>query len=331
MTVLFIDGFRQYTNLSQRYDSYQGGFLRSTGGPTGGGYLLFNDMGNCLVSCSARKILTPSSTWYLGARFLTGGAPHAGFMFRLYSGLTEQANVYVDTNLLITSTGHSSDYPVSADVWHWIEARITIGTANGTVEVRVDGVTVLTATGLNTNPASSGTADSVGFSQGGGFFAYSSLYLTDYYAADGAGGQSFYGDMRVETLVPTSAGANSGWTPTSGYGYECVDELPGNETDYVHALVTGLKDTYVYGNLSIANGTVIAVQHSIFSKRSDAGTRYYAPVTRLTNTDYVGPAIAVQSDWSVGTYLQTVNPATSNPWTIANVNDAEFGMAVVNP
>jgi hypothetical protein len=337
MTVLFIDGFRQYSSLSQKYDTASGGVLHSTGGPTGGGYVSW---GHGTVPTVSRNV--PSgSTWYMGARFSlgSGGADYGSRIFQLWDGGARQMSVGVAGDGVIDvcrSNGidedvvASSDSPMTANEWTWLEARMVVGNANGAAEVRVNGVVVIDETGLDTDVTSSGRANRAGFYARDALWNIRAVSLTDLYIANDAGGQDFYGDMRIETLVPTSAGAHSDWTPTTGYGFECVDELPGNATDYIHALDIGMKDTYVYSNLSVANGTVVAVQHGLLTKKSDYGTRYYSPISRVGGTDYEGSILVAQNDWTVGVHLETVNPDTSVAWTISDVNNAEFGVAVVH-
>lgn len=193
---------------------------------------------------------------------------------------------------------------------------------------------ILNLTNQNTKAQTSATANTV-------YIGHSALanvaglhYWDDLYICDGTGSTNndFLGDVRVQTLYPSSAGATSAFTSSSGgVNYTNVDETPANgDTDYNSSATVGATDTYGYTDIP-ASATVKGVQVNVIARKDDAGTRTIAPVVRHSGTDYVGTAQSA----GAGTYsdllqLYEQNPGTSAAWVATDVNNAEFGAKIAS-
>jgi hypothetical protein len=221
--------------------------------------------------------------------------------------------------------------PLNADMY--VEIKAVLHTANGSIEFRVNGTSILTLTSLNT--ANTGAPGWTGFVLGhvnGGPFVSNNPFNQDYddlYVLDGGGAapwNSFLGDCRVDAQMPTAPGANSGWTPSAGANWSCVDDTtPNDDTDYTQAATVDLTDTFVVPDVPTAGSRVYGVQHCINAKKSDAGVSAIAPVVRQSGTDAVGTSIGLGSTYRYALQVQQTNPATGAQWTEAEFNAAEFG------
>ena len=159
------------------------------------------------------------------------------------------------------------------------------------------------------------------------------LYILDNVDSGIAGmpNDDFLGDVRVEVIRPSGNGNSSDWIgqdANSTDNYLNVDETtPDGDTTYNESDVVDDKDTYAYSNLSTVSGTVYGVLPTPYIRKTDSGTREFASVARLSTTEDDGPSTPLSTSYQ---YLQNAldgNP-DGDPWTIADVNSAEFGPKV---
>jgi hypothetical protein len=227
---------------------------------------------------------------------------------------------------------------MSAGVVAYVEWKVLIHPTAGTVDVRVNGVAVA---GLSlTNQVTRNSAASQWTSIVLGIFDSVSNTTTapgatlfmdfdDLYVLDGTGAapwNGFLGDCRVDALYPTAPGATTGWTPSAGANWQCVDETaPNDDTDFTSATASPAKDTFVVQDAPVAGAVVYGVQHCFNVKKMDAGAATIAPVVRHSGTDFVGADLAPATTYAYVTQIAQTNPGTGTQWTAVGFNAAEFG------
>jgi hypothetical protein len=210
--------------------------------------------------------------------------------------------------------------------YNYIELKGVLHASAGTVQLRVNGATVLNLTGQVTTQ---GTLvwDRIWVSNSG---AGSGADCDDLWVCDGTGAapwNDLLGDCRVDARVPTAAGATTGWTPSTGANWAAVDDAaPNGDTDYVAATTVGLTDTYTIQDAPVVGATIYGVQHCVNLKKSDAGTCAVAPVIRHSGVDYPGADVSPGTTYAYGLQIAAVNPGTGAAWTEAGFNAAEFGV-----
>jgi len=226
----------------------------------------------------------------------------------------------------------SSSLPLMANVFNYLEIKITIDNSAGVFIVRLNGnpTPILNLTGQDTQSQATSAWNGLQVgrvSSGGGT---QTCRWDDLYVLDGTGSapwNTFLGDVRVDARLPTGAGTTTGWTPSTGSNYAAVDDAaPNSDTDYVAATSTPLTDTYVFQDVPVAGSTVLGVQHCIYAKKIDGGTCAIAPVVRHSSTDYVGSDLFPGTSYGYGLLMQPTNPGTSAQWTESDFNAAEFGV-----
>lgn len=258
-----------------------------------------------------------------------------GIFYVLASGTTQVYAVLNSSGTISvyrasTTTGvllGTTSAALSAGVVTYIEISVLIDNSAGTVSVRFNGAEVLALTSQDTlNTSATWTEIGIGHLCAGNTGI--SWDYDDLYCLDGSGGAPWnarLGDSRVDAGLPTAAGTTTGWTPSAGANYQCVDETaPNDDTDYTSASTVGLTDTYVVPDAP-STGVIQGVQVNIACKKMDAGSASVAPVVRIGSTDYVGTA---QNPGTTYAYLRSVyatSPATATGWTVAEFNGAEFG------
>ena len=337
MTLRFTDSFDYYgtAQLPLFYDFMQGaGYQASAiaGGRFASGLQLAGYVG---------KTLDYQTTWIVGAAFNN----RAGRLLTLGDDYAVQCGVAVDgLGRLYVFRGWSVDitnadgtaFPIAilatgstliGTGWHYIEFKATIG-ATGSYEVRVDGLTYLSGSGVNTQQSANARANRVqiGLNSLG-------ISVDDVYICDGTGtaNNNFLGDVRVQALMPSADGDLSQLTPSTGTThYNLVDEVPPDgDTSYVSGATAGNVDLYQLGDVAAVSGSILGVAVYSFARKDDAGTRTIANVIKTGGVEYDGPAQALSMSYTYFTEHWETNPATGLPWTIADVNALQAGVKVV--
>ena len=225
---------------------------------------------------------------------------------------------------------------VREDTWYFIEVQATIA-ASGSVIVRVNNIELLNLSGVNTIGGGAGGTGvtalrGVGFNCG----SNETWMLDDVYVLDDTGPapwNTFLGDCRVEYLRPRAAGGSQTFpvvVGSSGSHWRAVDDnaVPDEDVSYVEADAPGQTDTNLYQPTGLPAGQpIFGAQLSLHARKSEIGPRVISPVVN----GVAGPA---QYSPSMTTYsyhhtMYPVNPATGNPWTVAEINAIDAGATVV--
>lgn len=153
---------------------------------------------------------------------------------------------------------------LSTSAWHLFEVSIVnyaTGSANGSIELKIDGVSALSATSIQHTASSTDHLESciIGSNIDGAFSA-SNVYWDDIAISDSA----YPGAGQVNILVPTAAGTEStGWASGTGATYAEVDEIPhDSDTTYIKSTAAGDARNYNLTDSATAGvaGTVGAVK-----------------------------------------------------------------------
>lgn len=229
----------------------------------------------------------------------------------------------------ILGTTAPNIFTVGLTDFFFYEIKTVLSDTIGEVQIRVNGVTVLNLTGIDTKNGGVGTVfDGFNFVRGsGGVLEYT---IDDIHVMNGAGAvnNTFIGDCSVLTRFPDGNGFYSQGTGSDGNSVDnflLVDENPPNTTDYVEFDITGEKDTYAFA--SIPTGTVFGVQQAAFAAKTDAGARSIRNIQRIGGADFSRPdqGLSVIPTYVAKFDIIEVSPATAVLWTAAEVNAAEFG------
>lgn len=286
------------------------------------------------VNSTYVKTLDAQATWIAGLSYKSSTIPFATTpgLIAFDDSLTEQVSVRINNagQLLMTRNGTVLQTSVNAllsGVEYYIEFKCTISDAAGSYEVRVNGSSTgwLSGSGVDTKNTANASANQVRFQNAS---TTGPATLDDFYICDGTGAtnNTFLGDVRVDALLPTGAGANTGFTPSAGSNFQCVDENPANDdTDYVQANVVATKDTYTFADITHNPTTVFGVQVNMVARKDDAGSRSIASVVRSGGADTAGTAQPLATTYANYAAILELDPNGAIPWTKAAVNAAEYG------
>lgn len=345
MALLFIDSFDHYAtaDLTEKWTTEKAGSVATIGayGRRGtSGFRATSGNDQVLVGLTSGS----PTEWIMGAAVCFNSLATATSFMAMYDGVGDRPQVQLRVNVdgsisavrgpaaawmsasSLTVLGTSAPAVVSAGVFAYIEFAATIDNAAGTVDVRVDGISVLSLTGQDTQVSANANATGVVIGSTG----TEDTDFDDVYVCDTTGGANddFLGDMRVDALLPNGAGATTGWTASAGNNYACVDDTaPNDDTDYVSTDTVNAVDTYAFPNLPNAGGAIQGLQVLVSCKKEDAGACSIAPVVRPVATDRVGTTVAVGTTYAYhARQCYDTSPETGIAWTESEFNGSEFGV-----
>lgn len=221
-----------------------------------------------------------------------------------------------------TSLGVSSAGVVTAGTYMFLEARVTISTTTGSVEVRVNNTTVLNLTNVNTQATANNYVNRVDWR------TVTSPTLVDdihHYDTTGTTFNTFDGDLPVLLAPVSGPGDYAQWTPNGApSNYDCIDDIPpdgdatfnstqqsGRVDSFAHAPVTGLA-------------AVRAVKVMAFARKDDAASRVLEPGVVIGGAFYAGGQVALPDTYIWASVYFANNPATNAAWTLDAVNNAQI-------
>jgi hypothetical protein len=220
--------------------------------------------------------------------------------------------------------------------WEYIEFKFVLGGGtSGSLEIRVNGITILNDTGVDTQTSSGtdiGTIVVIG-GQGSTTDVNENRLLDDWYVCDttGTDNNDFLGPLKVETLLPSAAGDSSDFTPLASTNVSQVDEVVVDDaSSYNGSSTVGHLDLFNMDDLTDIDGTIFGVQLDLNSAATDATVMDLIPTVKHSTTEGAGSAIKVVDNTIYATYygIFEENPNGSTAWTATTINAFQCGYEV---
>lgn len=352
MTLLFCDGFDHYgldeTNMTDgayaQVDSSSTKFQLTTANPRTGTHSL-QRIKTSTSPTVARRVLG-------GAKTTVGQAVAAYFNFlpdnnddyALYD-FRDAANA-VQISILVQSTGTievkrgtvdgvslavTATPAVVAEAYQHIETVVTFSNTVGAVEVRVNGVTVISIAGVDTVAGATEECSQVALIGGVNTGTASHNTTTDYddyfcYDDTGSFNNTFIGDRRVLTLFPDADTAQADWTPLSGSGFSNIDEAdPDDDTTYISAPPggsPGLSSEFGMADLPAGVSSISAVVLVNRMRKTDAGVANVQASLVSTSTEAAGTDRPLTEAYTYYHDVIEADPDTAAPFTPTAVDAA---------
>lgn len=252
-------------------------------------------------------------------RFRDSGTDQCG----IGTNINGQLIFWRGTNATVLGVGPSI---MLTSAWYMIEIKVSIDNAAGSVEVRVDGATEISLSGIDTQTTANASTNETELvmeftaATGGGTF-------DDFYMEDTTGPapfNDFLGIVRVETLFVTTDNSVT-WTPLSGSNASNVDETRmDSNTTYNSNSTTGI-DTFSHGALTSTPVTIFQVDVVSAAVKTDVGLIQYR------NKLISGGSTISGSSSNLATVYQYIrdgyqtDPDTGVSWTQSGVNNSFIG------
>ena len=321
MALLLFDGFEWSTPID-----WTGSLDHSVVSPrSGAGNIYDPDVGAKYFAATTTCIVGMAVKIDPGQQILT-----------LKEGTTEHIRLYADVDSKIQLNRATVLLELSTETWDWsawhyVELKVTIHDTTGSYEVRVDGVNVLNATGVDTR--NGGAAGLLNLLVLGSHSSatYDDLYILD---TTGAINNDFLGPgARVLQLLPDSAGDDTDFTPLAGNNYAAVDEspTPDGDTSYVASATSGHRDLYNLSSLTsqLAAGTVQGIRVKVSMKKDDVDAVSAKIAIKNGTTVSYGSDQACAEAYDVYEKFWELNPDDAAQFEIADIDALQIGLEVV--
>lgn len=285
------------------------------------------------------KTIDSQASWVIGAAFSISTAPSLAIaLITCFDAGTEHLRLRLNTDGTISvlrggsTVLSTSAASVTFGSFFFLEWKFTIDDTVGSYDVRVNGASITSGTGVDTRNGANSTANQIqlrGASAPGGTYDIDDMYVCD---GTGSANNDFLGDVRVDCFMPNANGNSSqlvGSDADSTDNYLLVDEASQNgDTDYVQSATVNNKDTYAFTDMSHTPTSIFGAQINMIAKKDDSGSRSICAVTRSGGSDTDGATQALSTAYLCYREIRETDPNTSAAWTRTNLNSAEFGVKV---
>lgn len=343
----FIDGF-DYYSIAQLFRKWTGNYAGTTAnyfivaGRSGASALQQNSSNRGIF-----KTFDNQATWTIGFAFQQASVQASvnEFLVGMFDGSIStsvgNAQVWIRLNAggtLSVCRGNNNvlgttTLALQPNVWYYIEFQFTVNSSTGSYILKVNGQTVSSGTGLNTQATGNPYAATFGF---GSFLnnGYQiSVTMDDLYICDSTGinNTGFLGDVKVETVMANAVGSNTNFVRFgAGNNYQCInDSNADDDATFVEASGVNVMDTYKFASLSGTPDTIFGVQANLVSRKTDAGFRSGCIVTWISSTEYDGSGISFFDSYLNNTQIWETSPNGTGVWTASTFNNAEFGVKIL--
>lgn len=216
-----------------------------------------------------------------------------------------------------TALGTSSTPVSTGSVFQYLEFKVVIDPSAGSIEVRKNGSTILSLSGINTRGDGGGSDwQHLVIGRLGLAASTSTTWdIDDLYVCDGSGSirNDFLGDCEATAYYPINDGFYTDSTPSSGTArYPLLDETTANgDTDYTTLASSGQKDSFIFPDMAVAGGSILGLQLNDWSRKSDVGTATKRGLIRSGSNDFFSSAKAGTPDYADVRHIFEQNPADS--------------------
>jgi len=283
-----------------------------------------------------KKTFNSQATWIIGFAIKTASPlPTDDSLVDIIDGATVQIRLSIDVDGLKIYRGPNTTLLNSvtgifqAGAWYYIELKVTINNTTGSYYVKVNEVTKMSATGVDTQESANATANRITFPN------TPNGYIDDLYILDGAGSlnNDFLNEVKVGVIYPNSDSGDAQWLLSTGSDhYALVDENPANDdTDYVYSDTLNDLDLYNFQDATGFGATIFGIQINTHARVTDAASRDLLIPIKSDTTVNNGSTYTVSStSYMTFTRVSETNPHTSTLWTTTTLNAALFGVKVAS-
>lgn len=354
--LFWMDGMEQYGAKARMLEGVGGGaawsqldsgWALSTANPATGTYhLRLTATASGGTNVARRVFGTASQVVGVGYRFSVSELPAVEDYDRLDSALVmaefldvsnnPQCRVCMGTDgsvyaCVADTLRGRSDPCISPGGYHHIEIKVKIADSGGYIEVRVNEVTVLNLTGIDTQNTGTNTAGQFSIGEFGDVTdagaQFGTLDVDDVYTWNDDASDlentvtDFVGDKGVYTLFPNADTTDADFTKSTGVtGYTLIDEVPPANTDYLSDTTGAAKSIFGVQSLPGNVAEVIAMTPFIYCRKEEAGSVTIHGGLRVDTDETYGPDDSPSTAYA---YLRqgpkTIDPSTGVAWA----NNAE--------
>jgi hypothetical protein len=316
MSLVYLDScgdFYTTSDLSRRFDVVTGSpTVSNVAGRREGGGIILSGTGDRL-----QKNIPALTTYVVGIAF--------------------KLDTLVATDILSFKEGSTitSAGLVFSGIYSYLEAKILVDNASGTIDIDLNGTNELTMNTQDTANGGTPTIDNIEIEGSSGTLSIDDFYILNTVGA--APQNERLGDTRVDAVLPQADGATNNFptlepvTPTTSFD-KVDDTAPDDDASYVGSDGSGDRELFDMADLPDPGGVsaIYSVQLNLLVRKDKTTARSVQGVVISDVTTDLGAVQATQSAYSYIREIWDEDPDTGPAdWTDAGVNAAEFGMDIV--
>ena len=345
--LLTYDGFDQYASQADLQSRI--GFLQwsnivvpifagvsLTTGRDGAGQAVAITVANGVQFGGAFAANLPAAQIGVAVRFTSSGVAYADFSLMDMGALVPQlrvrlapasgnVSVFLGQSQIAIATSPPNSF--SGYVWSFLEIGAQIG-ASGSFEVRINGSSVLTQSGVATQATPNAFLNgfTVAAAPAAEYQGTVELEIDDFYLCDTTTGpgtypaNGFLGDVSVITLRPI-ANKSVTWTPLANTNWQEVGTATfEGDASYNSAVAVGDQDLFAFGSLPTNILAVFGVQTLGVYRKLNASAQTITQDLVSGTTAAAGAPLTLTLSYAYYTNLWAVDPNTNATWTATSVD-----------
>jgi len=206
--------------------------------------------------------------------------------------------------------------------YNWLEAKVTAGVGTGAIEVKLNGQTVVTLTGLTISPIE---VCAVGKFDNGSDDSAQIARIDDWVIWDTTGtiNNDFLGDRRVVTLYPDADTIEADWTPSSGSdGFAVIDETVADDAGFITANNAGDISEFEKQPIPVDVNTVAAICPVARAFKDSAGPNTFTIGVNSAGNIINSPEFLPNTTVAYFSEIFDTNPNGDIAWTRAALDAA---------
>ena len=239
----------------------------------------------------------------------------------VYAGVGFSSSTYLGTLL-----GRTIPI-IGAGAYQHVEIYVRASNENGAVEIRVDEITRLSLTGVNTIPNGGAEVSQVAIGHYGNSPNPGTIDIADIYSNDtvndGSGCHTFIGDCKSGWLPVNADTAQADFALSAGSdGFALLDDTPPDDATYISTSATTAESDFGLTNGPANLSEILTVRPAVRAQKDDAGSALIAPSMKSNS---VKETVAGQPITTAFAYYDAnvpFNPDTDAPWTLAELDAA---------
>lgn len=344
MSILFADGFDTYANdylqlLGRWTESGTSVVIDVSSGRNGGG------RAKCLNE-AAGKIRTSTfgavTTIFVQGAFRVSGYSNIEWnpVIRLRNGAgadiftvsvrgsTVQGQLTCREGGTTGTVRGTATTLLGTGAWVHLALKVVIHASAGSVDLKVNGVSEVSVSGVDTEGATGGCESVVFYGDGSGssFFGYVDDVVI--YDASGSFNNDWLGDAFVQPFMPDADTADADFIPSSGSNlYPMIDEAQADgDTTYIEGTTPGERSLFAFSPSVPAGSVVIGL--NVFTQDKGGGDmqiRCRSGSDEDTSATITTDAATYKSH----SQIFESDPATGDLWDESTLLSAEFGVEIV--
>lgn len=335
MSLLWIEGFETFgssgapTAINRKYTAVAPSGMVLSSGRTGG---IAIEMSSTSESLETPDVGANPQTIIIGFGFKVTSLITERLIFLRQGGtnnvgikLNSDGSLSIERTPTVLATTSAGE--ISTGTWYYIELKATIDNSAGAFELKIDEVTKLNVSGVDTQASTNAYTDTVLFrGLNGGIITYDDLYVID---TLGSENNDFLGKSVIRAMYPNAAGDASDLTPDSGSNYARVNEtVVDDDTSYVESSTTGHKDLHNHDNIS-PTGVIRGIQINTQVRDTVSGGSSLKSLVKSGTTTDTGSADTIDgTSYEHQFRILEQDPDTSAAWTLSGTDAAQIGYEV---